>query len=100
MPHSRDEGISVEYDAFSSVEIVLGFFKIKSLTKVIIISYLSWFLDSYIGYFPKAIFIHPYTVTFWRFMSLCFASVGALRLRNVPGKRFSLVDLGSRCKIL
>lgn len=33
MPHSRDEGISVEYDAFSSVEIVLGFFKIKDLYK-------------------------------------------------------------------
>ena len=31
MPHSRDERISVEYDAFSSVEIVLGFFKIKDL---------------------------------------------------------------------
>ena len=66
----------------------------KIYTKVIIIGYLSWFLDSYIGYFPKVIFIKPYTVTLLTLHVFVFASVGALRLRNVPGKRdFSLQNL-------
>ena len=88
MPHSGDEGISVEYDAFSSVEIVLGFFKIKDLYK----SYyywlpvlVPWFLY---WYFPKVIFIKLYTVTLLTLHVFVFVSVGALSLRNVPGKRF------------
>lgn len=56
MPLSRDGWISAEYDAFPSVEIVLGYFKIKDLYK----SYYYWLpvLVPYFLYwlFPKGNF--------------------------------------------